>query len=170
MAGAYARGAGGGCMALGRLSGEGTVGPGGPRRVAASVLGRHWLTGHGGFCRIGPSRFGRSPSRGTWTAGWLCGPAANRERIPLLGSAFRAPGPPLAGCGDLGRAGLHTQGRELETCGTKQRVGAERGEPRGREAENTSGSPRLSLCHAAEESLRGLSLGLISTPLLPRRN
>lgn len=39
MAGAYARGAGGGCMARGRLSGEGTAGPGGPRRVAASVLG-----------------------------------------------------------------------------------------------------------------------------------
>lgn len=94
---------------------------------------------------------------------------ANRERIPLLGSAFRAPRPRLAGCGDLRRAGLHAQGRELETCGTKRGVGAERGEPRGREAEKAYGSPRQSLCHA-EESLGGLPLGLISAPLLHRRS
>lgn len=170
MAGAYARGAGGGCMArAGDCPARESRGLEGRGGALLACWGRHRLTGHGDLRRLGPSRFRRPPGRSSWTAGWLCGIVANRERIPLLGSAFRAPRPRLAGCGDLERAGLHAQGRELETCGTKRGVGAGRGEPRGREAEKAPGSPRQSLCHA-EESLRGLPLGLLSTPLLHRRN
>jgi hypothetical protein len=84
-----------------------------------------------------------------------------REDSPARLRLPRAP-PPAHRVRGIGRAGLHSQGRELKTWATGRCVEAERGDPRGREAQSESRSPDSPSVTPPGE--------LISTSFLLRRN